>query len=86
MNAAFAFAISFLGVPLLLDKDVDALTAMGSSFATAWANKRVTIIWGAIVVAALLATFATAFLALIVVFPLLGHATWHAYKDFEDVL
>ncbi len=84
--AAFAFAISFLGVPLLLDKDVDALTAMGSSFATAWANKRVTIIWGAIVVAALLATFATAFLALIVVFPLLGHATWHAYKDFEDVL
>lgn len=84
--AAFAFAISFLGIPMLLDKDVDALTAMGSSFATAWANKRVTIIWGAIVVALLIAVFATAFLALIVVFPLLGHATWHAYEDFKEVL
>ncbi len=84
--AAFAFAISFLSIPMLLDKDVDALTAMGTSFATAWANKRVTIIWGAIVVAILIAVFATAFLALIIVFPLLGHATWHAYEDFREVM
>lgn len=84
--AAFAFAISFLAVPQLLDRNVDALTAMGTSLATAWANKKVTIIWGGLVAAMIAASILTAFLGLIFFFPLLGHATWHAYQDYKDVL
>lgn len=78
--AAFSFAISIFSVPMLLDRDVDVFTAMGTSMATVWANIPVVIAWGAIVVAAVLACVATAGLALVVVFPVLGHTTWYAYK------
>ena len=84
--AAFSFAISFLAVPMLLDKEVDAFTAMGRSMAAVWANIGVTIVWGAIVVALSIFAMATALLGIIIVFPLLGHATWHAYEDFKEVL
>jgi uncharacterized membrane protein len=77
--AAFAFAISVFSIPMLLDRRVDALTAMGTSMALVWNNLRPMIVWGAIVLALFAVCAATALLGLIVIFPLLGHATWHAY-------
>ena len=78
--AAFAFAISVFSIPMLLDRRVDALTAMGSSMALVWNNLWPMIVWGTIVLALFALCAATGLLALIVVFPLVGHATWHAYR------
>lgn len=77
--AAFSFAISAFSIPMLLDERTDAATAMGASMALVWNNIRVMLAWGAIVLALFLASVLTGLAALIVVFPLLGHATWHAY-------
>ena len=79
--AAFAFAISALSIPMLLDKNLDAFTAMGISMALVWNNLPVMLTWAAIVTALFIVCLATGLAGLIVVFPLLGHATWHAYKS-----
>lgn len=82
--AAFAFAISVFSIPMLLDKRIDALTAMGTSTALVWNNLWPMISWGAIVLALFVVCAATGLLALIFVFPLVGHATWHAYRAVAE--
>jgi uncharacterized membrane protein len=81
--AAFSFAISVFSIPMLLSEPVDALTAMGSSMALVWNNLRVLLVWAAIVLALFLLSLATAMIGLIVIYPLLGHATWHAYRAVQ---
>ena len=81
--AAFSFAISVLAIPMLLDRPVDAFTAMGTSMAHVWANLPVMLAWGAIVLALFLLSLLTGLLGLVVIFPLLGHATWHAYRAMK---
>jgi uncharacterized membrane protein len=78
--ASFAFAISVFAVPMLLEERTDAMTAMGVSAAMVWSNLAVMLSWGAIVLALFVLSVLTGFIGLIVVFPLLGHATWHAYR------
>ena len=78
--AAFAFAVSVFSIPMLLDRRIDALTAMGTSMAMVWNNFTPMIAWGAIVLALFAVSVVTGFLGFIVIFPLLGHATWHAYR------
>jgi uncharacterized membrane protein len=81
--AAFSFAISAFSIPMLLNEYVDALTAMGSSMALVWNNLRILLIWAAIVLVLFLLSLATGMLGLIVIYPLLGHATWHAYTAVQ---
>jgi uncharacterized membrane protein len=64
--------------------DVDAITAVVSSFNAVLRNKRAMALWVAIIVAAVLLGAATGFLGFIVAMPLLGHATWHACRDTLD--
>ncbi|OSJ33770.1 hypothetical protein BSZ19_14225 [Bradyrhizobium japonicum] len=78
--AAFSFAISTFSIPMMFDRRLDALTAMGTSMALVWNNRPVVLTWGAIVLALFLLSVATGMLGLIIVFPLLGHGTWHAYR------
>lgn len=78
--AAFGFAVSVFAVPMMLEERTDALTAMGISLALVWNNLAVMLAFGAIVVGFFVLSLATGLLGLIVVFPLLGHATWHAYR------
>jgi uncharacterized membrane protein len=78
--AAFAFAISVFAVPMLLEERTDAMTAMGVSTAMVWNNLTVMLCWGAIVLGLFVVSVLTAFVGLVVIFPLLGHATWHAYR------
>jgi uncharacterized membrane protein len=78
--AAFSFAISTFSIPMLLDEDTDAFTAMGTSISMVWNNLPVMLAWGAVVLALFLFSVATGLLGLIVVFPLLGHAAWHSYR------
>ncbi len=81
--ASFSFAISAFSIPMMLTERVDALTAMGSSFALVGSNLPVMLTWGAIVLALFLLSVATGLIGLIIVFPLLGHGTWHAYKAMK---
>lgn len=78
--AAFAFAVSLFSVPMLVAEKRDALTAMGKSFAMTTQNLRVTLVWGFIVAVGLGISFMTGLLALPLIFPVLGHGTWHAYR------
>ncbi len=78
--AAFSFAISVFSVPMLLTERTDALSAMGISMAMVWANLPVMLAWGGIVIVLVAISLATGLLGLIVIFPVLGHATWHAYR------
>ena len=79
--AAFAFAISVFSVPMLLDRRVDALTAMGTSMKLVWNNLAPLLTWGFIVCLLFAICVATGLIGLILLFPLLGHATWHAYRS-----
>jgi uncharacterized membrane protein len=79
--AAFAFAISLFAIPMLLAERRDALTAMGMSFAMTVQNLRPTLAWAAIVAAGLALSAATGLLGLVVVFPVLGYGTWHAWRE-----
>lgn len=78
--ASFAFAVSVFSVPMLLDRRVDALTAMATSMKLVWNNLPPMIAWGAMVLVLFGICVATGLIGMIVIFPLLGHATWHAYK------
>lgn len=78
--AAFAFAVSVFSIPMLLNERTDALTAMGSSMALVWNNLPVMLVWGGIVLVLVLISLVTGMLGLLVTFPLVGHATWHAYR------
>lgn len=78
--AALTFSITVMGLPLLLDKELDFVTAMIISFQTVTANLLMMILWGAIVMVLLLIGMVPYFLGLLVVLPVLGHATWHLYR------
>jgi uncharacterized membrane protein len=67
-------------VPMLLDRPVDALTAMGTSMQLVWNNLGPTLAWGAMVLLLFAACVLTGLAGMIIIFPLLGHATWHAYR------
>jgi uncharacterized membrane protein len=81
--AAFSFAISVFAIPRLLDEPVDALTAMGQSMALVWNNLPVMLTWAAIVLSLFVLSVATGLIGLIIVFPVLGHATWHAFSTMR---
>jgi uncharacterized membrane protein len=83
--AAFSFAISVFAIPALLEEEgADALTAMGTSMALVWNNRAAVLTWGFLVLVLFLVSLATGLLGLIVVFPLLGHGTWHAYRAIRS--
>jgi uncharacterized membrane protein len=68
-----------IALPMLLDREVDFMTAMLPSFSTVTENLSVMLVWGIIVAVLLLVGMLPGFLGLFVVLPLLGHATWHVY-------
>lgn len=78
--AAFVFSISVISAPLLLDRDVDFVTAMITSFKATHANPRPMISWALMIGFLLLITITTGLLLLPVILPLLGHASWHMYR------
>lgn len=77
---ATAFAISVFSIPMLVSRRTDALTAMGLSLAMTVQNLRPALAWGALVAAGLALSAATGLVGLIVIFPVLGHGTWHAWR------
>jgi uncharacterized membrane protein len=78
--AVVAMAISIVSFPLLLDRDVGLDTAIKTSVRAVAANPVPMAIWGLIVAAGLVLGSVPLFIGLVVVLPVLGHATWHLYR------
>jgi uncharacterized membrane protein len=78
--AFLLFAITAVSLPMLLDRDVDYVTAMVTSYQAVTANLQPMLHWAWIIAGSLLVAMLPAFLGLIVVLPVLGHATWHLYR------
>lgn len=79
--ALVVFALSVVTVPLVIDRRVPAGVAMRASLRAMVRNPLAMIVWAALIVALTAIGFATLLVGMIVVIPLLGHATWHAYRD-----
>lgn len=79
--ATLVFTISAFSFPLLMDRPVDVVAAIAVSAAAVRANRRVMFGWAALIVMLTGVGFLTLFFGLAVVMPLLGYATWHAYRD-----
>ena len=79
--AGAVFVASAFSLPMMLDRGTDAITSTLTSVNAVLQNKAVMVVWGAIIVAILAVGFATAYLGLAIGLPLIGHATWHAYRE-----
>ncbi len=78
--ALILFSATVISMPLILDTELDFVSAMITSFKTVAASPIPMLGWGVVITLLTLLAMAPAFLGLIVVFPILGHATWHLYK------
>lgn len=79
--AALTFSASAFSLPMFMDRRVDVVTAVITSIHAVLNNKGAMAVWAAIILTAVMLGFATAFIGFAVLLPLIGHATWHAYKD-----
>jgi uncharacterized membrane protein len=78
--AGLIFAVSAISIPMLLDRPVDAVTAGLTSLRLVLAQPAVMLQWGAIITVLVVVAMLPWFAGLVLVAPVLGHATWHAYR------
>jgi len=82
--ALLTFMFSAFSLPMICDRDADAITAIVTSVNAVLRNRGAMAVWVLIIVGLTGIGFATALLGLAVVIPLLGYATWHAYRETID--
>jgi len=78
--AVFAFLVSAISLPMMLGERADFLPALVTSFLAVTLNPRAMMLWATIIVVVTAVGMATAFIGLAITLPLIGHATWHAYR------
>jgi uncharacterized membrane protein len=79
--AAIVFTLSVVSVPLIIDRHASAFDAMWISAKVTFWNLPAMIVWAALIVALTAIGFVPFLFGMIIVAPILGHATWHAYRD-----
>jgi uncharacterized membrane protein len=82
--ALAVFAASVVSLPMLLDRPVDIATAIGTSLRCVARNPAAMLVWAVIIATLMAIGFATWMVGLVLVFPWLGHASWHAYRDLVE--
>jgi uncharacterized membrane protein len=82
--AAPIFASTAIAIPLLLDRRVTLMQAVYTSWTAVLANPLPMAFWAALIMGFTLLGLGSAMLGLIAVVPMLGHASWHAYRDLVD--
>ena len=78
--AALLYALTVVSLPLLLDRDIDYVTAMLTSFALVRENPVIMLGWGALIGLCLFLGMLPLFFGLFIVLPVFGHASWHLYR------
>jgi uncharacterized membrane protein len=79
--ATVVFAVTALSIPMLLDRDTDLFTAVATSVRGVMENWQTMAGWAGLIVLFTAAGLATAFIGLALALPLIGYASWHAYKE-----
>lgn len=79
--AALVFSVSMVSVPMLMARRVGVATAVLTSVHAVQLNYKPAILWGVLIAALMALGVVTFFLGLVIIFPLIGHATWHAYRE-----
>ncbi len=79
--ALMTYAVSVISIPMLLDRPVSFMEAAIASATALARNPATLMLWGAIITALVIAGLATLYIGLVVILPLVGHASWHAYRD-----
>ena len=79
--AALTFAVSVVSVPMMLDRHTDGIVAVLTSLRAFASSVPAMLVWGVAIVVVVGLGFALAFVGLAVAVPVIGHATWHAYRD-----
>jgi uncharacterized membrane protein len=82
--AVITFTFSAFSMPMLMDRRIDAITAVVTSINAVLRNKQAMILWAVLIVAAVAIGFATAMLGLAITMPVIGYATWHGYRETID--
>lgn len=82
--SAIIFCFSAFSLPMIMDRKVDVVTAIVTSINAVLRNRRVLFLWACIIVLIVVIGIATAFIGFVVLMPLVGHATWHAYQETID--
>lgn len=82
--ALMMFSLSVVSLPMMMHRKVDFATALVTSFMATKLNFPVMLLWGVLIAALVAIGMATNFIAMVVVFPLLGHASWHAYRELIE--
>lgn len=78
--ALLVFALSVVSIPLMMDRGTDTVTAMIASFLALTRSFPAMLLWAALIATLIFAGLATFYVGLAVTGPLVGHATWHAYR------
>jgi len=78
--ALFVFSFTAVSPPLVVDRDIDFVTALTTSVRAVIANPRAMLAWMLVIGMDLAVSFVTFHVALVVLFPILGHTTWHLYR------
>ena len=79
--AALVFITSVVAWPMLLHRSSGLLVAMTTSYKAVMANKAVMVLWASLIVSLVSVGFGTALFGFLIILPVIGHATWHAYRD-----
>jgi uncharacterized membrane protein len=82
--ALLMFSVSVVSLPMLLHRKVDFATALVTSFMATRLNFPVMLLWAVLIGALVAIGMATNFIAMVVIFPWLGHASWHAYRELIE--
>ncbi|MEW8207626.1 MAG: DUF2189 domain-containing protein [Candidatus Thiodiazotropha taylori] len=78
--AALVFSISVVSIPMLVERKIDVITAAMTSLRVVHKNPGVMARWAFIIALLTIVGMVTGFIGLLIIMPLLGHASWHAYK------
>jgi uncharacterized membrane protein len=84
IGAALVFAATAVSVPLLLDRDLDMASAILTSVRAVGKNPYTMALWAALIMLAAALSMATLMLGFVITIPVIGHATWHCYRDLVD--
>ena len=84
VGAALVFAGTVVSAPLLLDREIDLASALLTSIRAVGANPFPMALWAALIMVATLLSVLSLMLGFVLTIPVIGHATWHAYRDVVD--
>lgn len=83
--ALLVFTITVVSIPMLIDKDINAFDAIAASYKAVLKNPRPMMLWAAIIVMFMVIGILSFYVSFIVSMPVIGYATWHAYRDLVTI-